>query len=315
MKEFLQHRAYQIVFFNALATAGSLTKAAEILKVSVSHVSKQLHSLEEDLGVQLINRSTRNRSLTAEGKRYAQYSAQIVSLIQEADALVTDTRDEISGHIRLALSRSFATLHIIPALDKLQKKHPLLTIDVSLFDHKVDMLAEEIDLWFTTYEDISEGYVAQRIADTRFLLLASPEYLKIHGAPKHPDELNQYNCVTYHSKSRSCNNWSFARGDEEFSISVSGNYRVNLAEGVRDALTSGKGIGYLASYLLTDELETGKLVQLLPDWRANQKMPAYAVYPKNKHLPARIRTVINFLKESIGNPPYWDKELSKWANF
>ena len=111
MKEFLQHRAYQIVFFNALATAGSLTKAAEILKVSVSHVSKQLHSLEDDLGVQLINRSTRNRTLTAEGKRYAQYSAQIVSLIQEADAFVTDTKDEISGHIRLALSRSFATLH------------------------------------------------------------------------------------------------------------------------------------------------------------------------------------------------------------
>ncbi len=315
MKELLQHRAYQIVVFNALATGGSLTQAAEMLKVSVSHVSKQLHSLEEDLGVQLINRSTRTRTLTEEGKHYAEYCAQIVSLIQEADTLVTDTRDEMSGHIRLGLSRSFATLHIIPALDKLQKKYPQLTIDVSLFDHKVDMLAEEIDLWVTTYEDISEGYVAQRIADTRFLLLASPEYLELHGTPQHPDELTQYNCVTYHSKSRSCNHWSFAKGDEEFSISVSGNYRVNLAEAVRDALIAGKGIGYLASYLLTDELETGKLVQLLPDWRANQKMPAYAVYPRNKHLPARVRTTIQFLKDTIGHPPYWDKALAKWVKF
>ncbi len=312
MKEGLQHRAYQMVVFNALATGGSLTKAAEQLKVSVSHISKQLHALEEELDVQLVNRSTRSLTLTEEGKSYADYCSQIVGLIQDADALVTNTKETISGHIHLALSRSFANLHIMPSLDKLQKKYPQLSIDVSLVDHRVDMLAEGIDLWFTTYENINEGYVAQRVADTRFLLLASPDYIEAHGMPTHPQELTRHNCITYRSKIRSCHQWSFVNGDEEFSIHASGNFRVNLAEAVRDAVISGRGIGYIASYLITDELETGKLVQLMPDWRPNQQMPAYAVYPRHKHLPIRLKTIIDFLKDTIGHPPYWDKALAKW---
>ncbi|WP_394147093.1 LysR family transcriptional regulator [Shewanella atlantica] len=312
MKSGLQHEAYQMVLFNALATTGSLTKAAEKLEVSVSHVSKQLHILEEKLNVQLINRSTRSLALTQEGKEFADYCEQIVGLIQTANTQMTGSRDEISGNVRLALSCSFGTLHVLPALDQLQKQYPSLTTEVSLFDYKVDMLEEQIDLWFTTFEEINAGYVAQRIVDTHFIVLASPDYIREHGAPTHPAELKKHNCVTYHSKNRSYTHWLFAKEGEQLDIQVSGNYRVDKAEAIRDAVLAGRGIGYIASYLLTDELESGKLVPLLPEWKPTQKMPVYAVYPKYQNLPIRLKTIIEFVKQAIGQPPYWDKNLSKW---
>ncbi len=312
MKDGLQHEAYQMVLFNALATTGSLTKAAEKLEVSVSHVSKQLHILEEKLNVQLINRSTRSLALTQEGKDFADYCEQIVGLIHSANTLMTDSRDEVSGNVRLALSCSFGTLHVLPALDALQKKYPSLTTEVSLFDYKVDMLEEEIDLWFTTFEEINAGYVAQRIVDTHFILLASPDYIQEHGTPTHPSDLEGHNCVTYHSKNRSYTHWLFANDEEQLDVQVSGNYRVDKAEAIRDAVLAGRGIGYIASYLLTDELESGKLIPLMPDWKPTQKMPVYAVYPKYQNLPVRLKTIIDFVKQVIGQPPYWDKNLSKW---
>lgn len=315
MKKSIQHEAYQMIFFNALATTGSLTKAAEKLEVSVSHVSKQLHNLEDKLNVQLVNRSTRNLALTQEGKDFARYCEQIVSLIQTANTLMIDSRDEVSGNIRLALSCSFGTMHILPALDEFQKKYPSLTTEVSLFDYKIDMLEEEIDLWFTTYEEINAGYVAQRIVDTHFMLLAAPEYIQVFGKPTHPDDLKKHNCITYHSKNRSYTNWSFAKQNEQLNIQVSGNFRVDKADAIRDAVLAGRGIGYIASYLLTDELELGKLIPLLPSWKPTQQMPVYAVYPKYQNLPIRLKTIIDFVKEAIGQPPYWDKKLSKWAKF
>lgn len=299
MNNDLQHKAYQMVFFNALATSGSLTKAAEKLGVSVSHVSKQITTLEENLNVQLVNRSTRNMALTAEGKEYAEYCGKIVNLIQTANSMMIDSRDELSGNVRLALSCSFGTIHILPALDKLQKLYPSLTIEVSLLDYKIDMLEENIDLWFTTCKEINPSYVAQRIQDSEFILLAAPNYIAEAGKPSHPADLQSHNCVTYHSKNRRYNQWGFSKESEQIEVEVSGNFRVDKAEAVRDAVLAGRGIGYIASYLLTDEIESGKLVPLLTDWTPTLQMPVYAVYPKFQNLPNRLKTIINFIKESI----------------
>ena len=311
MKEGLQHNAYQMVLFNALSSTGSLTKAAEKLEVSVSHISKQLNTLEKRLKIQLINRNTRSLTLTQEGRVFADYCEQMVSLIHGANTQITGARDEISGVVRLALSCSFGNLHVLPALDELQQQYPLLNIEVSLFDYKVDMLEEGIDLWFTTFEEINIGYVAQKIVDTHFMLLASPEYIKKNGAPLQPEDLRQHNCVTYHSKNRSYTHWLFAKNGKHVDVQVSGNYRVDKAEAIRDAVLAGRGIGYIGSYLLTDELDKGVLVPLMPDWKATQKMPVYAAYPRNNNLPIRLKTIIEFVKHAVAQTPYLDKSPQK----
>ncbi|MGR5149500.1 LysR family transcriptional regulator [Photobacterium alginatilyticum] len=298
----MHHRASQMVIFNMLATSGSFTKTAEKLNVSKSYVSKQLNLLEKNLDIKLAQRTTRCLNLTAEGRVFAQYCAEVVNSVQNTNSMMMDVREKVSGKIKLALPRSFGTMHIIPALDELHKKHPLLQFEISLFDHKVDMLEEEIDLWITTHKIIDEEYITQRIADTRFVVAASPEYLVSHEPPHHPNDLLLHNCLIHNDKD--CNNsyWTFIKGGEQLNLNVSGNYSVDFAEAVRDAVIAGRGVGYISTYLLTDELQTGKLIQLLPDWRANRHIPVYAVYSSRKPLPARMSTIVSFLKNHIGHP-------------
>ncbi|WP_019614218.1 LysR family transcriptional regulator [Psychromonas ossibalaenae] len=308
----MQSRANQMLILHTLKMSGSFTKAAEKLCVSTSYVSKQLTLLESELKVQLVQRTTRNLALTDAGIEYAEYCAQLHSTIQNAEVAMMDATAQMSGTIRLALPRSFGTLHVIPVLDKLQEKHPEINFEISLTDRKIDMLDEDIHLWITTYENINEGYIAQRVADGHFVLAASPKYLEKHPTPVHPKDLLNHNCVTYHSNTRDYSHWPFIKNNEKLTVHVSGNYCVDLSEAVRDAVIADHGIGYIATYLLSDELETGRLVQLLPDWKANLELPVYAVYPRKKHLPEKLNAVISFLKESIECPPYWDVSLAPW---
>ncbi|MCE0494738.1 LysR family transcriptional regulator [Vibrio salinus] len=306
-------RASQMYMFHILETTGSFTKAAAKLDVSTSHVSKQLTLLENELGIQLVQRTTRNLILTEEGRKFAAFCTQIFDSVQNAQAQITDDRDHISGTVKLALSRSFGTLHVIPVLDRMQKRYRTLNFEITLYDQKVNMLEEDIDLWITTHESLPDGYVAQRITDTNFVLCAAPDYLEANSVPHHPNDLLNHNCIIYHSKESSFGVWPFRRGPEQVDIHVSGNYRVDLSEAVRDAVIAGRGIGYIATYLLSNEFEEGKLIQLLPDWKPTQELPVYAVYPRRRHLPLRLSTLISSLKEHIGSPSYWDKQLDKWV--
>jgi len=308
----IQHRASQMVIFHTLVTSGSFTQAAAKLKTSTSYVSKQIGALEAELNLLLVQRTTRTLVLTDAGQQFAHYCEQVFEATQNADAIMLDARDDISGTIRLGSSQSFGTLHIIPALEVLQQKYPELRFELSLFDHKADMLEEGLDLWITNHEQLNEGYIAQHLAETNFVVVASPDYLLKHGVPHHPQALAQHNCVIYQSKSRNYDRWSFAKDDLEQTVHVAGNYRVDLAEAVRNAVIAGRGIGYVATYLLSDEFQSGKLIQLLPDWKPLQQMPVYVVYPRRRHLPTKYKVIIECLKSHIGHPPYWDKKLKPW---
>lgn len=311
----IQDRAGQMVVFFTLVQAGSFTAAARQLGVSTSHVSKQLGALEAELNLQLVQRTTRSFNLTEAGQRFVGYCEHVVTAVRDADAIMDDARDEVAGVLRLGLSQSFGTMHVIPAIEQLRRQYPELHVEVSLFDHKANMLEDGIDLWITNHERIPDGYVAQRLADSRFVVVASPDYLINHALPHHPDDLVEHNCLTYRSRERNYCRWSFKKQEEELFVTVAGNYRVDLAEAVRDAAISGWGVAYLASYLLTDEFREGKLIQLLPDWQANQKMPFYAVYPSRKHLPRKISAVIEYFKQHIGEIPYWDSALKPLVKF
>ncbi|NAX19865.1 LysR substrate-binding domain-containing protein [Vibrio sp. V39_P1S14PM300] len=308
----LSERAAQMVIFAALVKHQSFTAAAKSLGVSVSHVSKQLNVLEESLGLKLIQRTTRTFTPTEAGLQFHQHCARLVETINAAQYEMESQRDEVSGLVRLGMSQSFGTLHIIPAMDELRQRYPNLQVEVHLFDYRVDMLEEGLDLWITNNEHLPEGYIAQRLADCQFVVAASPDYLVQHDTPQTPDELAQHNCLIYRSWERDYTSWAFSRAGEELFVKVSGNYSVDLAEAVRDAAVAGWGVGYLATYLLRDEFRSGKLIQLLPDWRASQSMPFYAVYPSRKHMPKKTSAVIEFIRQKIGSPCHWDQNLAAY---
>lgn len=222
----IHDRASQMVIFHTLVEAGSFTAAARTLGVSTSHVSKQLGVLESDLNVKLIQRTTRSLTLTEAGHHFAKYAKQVVDAVSEANDTMALERDDVTGVIRLGLSQSFGTMHIIPAIEKLRQLYPDLQVELSLFDHKADMLADGLDLWITNFEHIPEGYVAQRLAETRFIVTASPKYLIEHPAPNHPSELVSHNCVTYQSRQRDYSCWDFTKEGESLTVKVTGNYRL-----------------------------------------------------------------------------------------
>ncbi|ELH7809440.1 LysR family transcriptional regulator [Vibrio harveyi] len=310
----LSERAAQMVIFSALIKHKNFTAAAKSLGVSVSHVSKQLSQLEASLGIKLVQRTTRSFTPTEAGQTFYHHCEQVVQAVSSATLEMESQRDEVAGLVRLGLSQSFGTLHIIPAIQELREKYPQLQVEVHLFDYKVDMLEEGLDLWITNNEHLPEGYIAQRLADCQFVVAASPDYLLKFDTPTEPNDLSQHNCLIYRSWERDYTSWAFTNREQELNVKVSGNYSVDLAEAVRDAAIAGWGIAYLATYLLGDEFRSGKLIQLLPDWRASQSMPFYAVYPSRQHMPKKISAVIEFIKQKLGSPCHWDQRLAPYIS-
>lgn len=298
-----------MVIFHALIKHQGFTAAARSLGVSVSHISKQVALLEEAMGIKLVQRTTRSLTPTQAGQSFYKYCQQLVGNVKNAQMEMESQRDDVAGVLRIGLSQSFGTLHIIPALDDLRRLYPNLRVEVSLFDYKVDMLEERLDLWITNNEDLPEGYIAQRLADCQFVVAAAPDYLIEHGTPQTPEDLVDHNCLVYRSRAREYTSWAFSKNDDNYCVKVAGNYTVDLAEAVRDAAISGWGVAYLATYLLHDEFRSGKLIQLLPDWSACQTMPFYAVYPSRQHMPKKLSAVIDFFKQVVGSPCYWDTHL------
>ncbi|MBV7296640.1 LysR family transcriptional regulator [Enterovibrio paralichthyis] len=289
----------QMVVLATVAHEQHFTRAAEFLGISKSQVSKQIRYLEERLGVQLVQRNTRSVALTDAGVQYAEYGRQIVQTMMDAEAMVAGFRNEVSGRLKVGIAQSFGNAQITKLLSAFQAKFPALELEVHLFDHRPNLLEDGFDCWLAIHESPPEGMVARKLGDCQFKLVASPEYINEHGEPKHPADLREHNCVTYQSVQRTYDQWSFQRDGSEQSVTVRGSYRINNAPAVLEATKSGVGISYIATYLLSDEIESGKLKVLMRDWKPTMRLPVYAVYPRREYLAPKVRQFVDFLAENI----------------
>ncbi|KJG13511.1 LysR family transcriptional regulator [Photobacterium iliopiscarium] len=294
----------QMVILAAIGHEQNFTRAADRLGISKSQVSKQVRYLEERLGCQLVQRSTRTVALTEIGLQYADYGQQLVDTVNEAEAMVAGYRNEIKGVLRIGIAQSFGNIHITSALAEFQKTNPELELEISLFDHRPNLLEEGFDCWIAIHEHPPEGMVARKLANCEFVVVASPDYIAQHGQPETPSDLRRHNCITYQSRERKYVNWAFSRDGVQQSIRVRGNYRIDNAPAVLDAAVSGLGIAYLSTYLMTNELENNKLIQLLPQWKTTVDLPIYAVYPRRKYLAPKVRCFIDFMAERMAQAPY-----------
>ena len=294
----------QMVILAAIGHEQNFTRAAERLGISKSQVSKQVRYLEERLGCQLVQRSTRTVALTEIGLQYADYGQQLVDTVNEAEAMVAGYRNEIKGVLRIGIAQSFGNIHITSALAEFQKSNPELELEISLFDHRPNLLEEGFDCWIAIHEHPPEGMVARKLANCEFVVVASPDYIARHGQPETPSDLRRHNCITYQSRERKYVNWAFSRDGVQQSIRVRGNYRIDNAPAVLDAAVSGLGIAYLSTYLMTNEIKNNKLIQLLPEWKTTVDLPIYAVYPRRKYLAPKVRCFIDFMADRMAQAPY-----------
>lgn len=283
--------------FTSVIEHGSFTAAAEALGISKPVVSKQVSALEKHLGVQLLNRTTRRLHLTQAGEVFASYSQRIMSEVHEAEQSVLPLQSEPKGKLRISAPESLAMSLLSEVLPQFQQNYPKLELDIRITGRFVDLVEEGIDvaLRVGTLEDSS--LIARRLMPCGFHVCAAPDYLKNHGSPKHPNELNEHNCLIY-SQGQNPDNWFFQ--DEKgkgFNVKVKGNLHSDTGNLLMNAALNGSGILMAPTYMVANALEQGKLEEVLKQYSPG-RTGLYAVYPYSKLVSKKVRAFVDYVVKS-----------------
>ncbi len=292
------------IFLRVVET-GSITKAAEQMNIAKSAVSKRLSLLEQKLGIKLINRTTRKSSITEAGQRYYQRSKLIVDEVDELNSQTSSSKRALEGTINIAVPLSFGLTHLTPALDLFLLQHTDLKLKINFSDQKIDIVEQGVDLAFRIGGLDNSTLQARIIAPIKHVLCASPEYLTLHGEPKTPSDLNKHKVIKYGSTDQSGLKF-LGQDDKEQIVHVEPHILANNGDFLKSLAESSHGITYLPTFIVWQSLVTKTLIPVLQEFKL-PTMHAYVVYPPNRHLPLKVRSLIDFLVNRFGDNPYWDQ--------
>jgi DNA-binding transcriptional LysR family regulator len=274
---------------------GSFTEAARSLRLSRSAVSKAVMELEQELGAQLLNRTTRSATPTENGRAYYERAVAILADLEEADLAVTRMQAEPRGLLRINAPMSFGTLQLGPALAAFMENYPALQIHLTLDDELIDALQEGHDVTLRIGDLASSSLIARRLIGLPRVFCASPAYIARRGAPAHPRELKDHDCLTYGFLATG-NQWKLTGADGEHAITVPWRLCANNAEVLKEAALHGLGIALLPMFIAGSALASGALVPVLRDYQA-PGIALHAIYPPTRHLSSKVRLFIDFLVE------------------
>jgi DNA-binding transcriptional LysR family regulator len=270
-------------------------------------VSRRLAALEARLGARLINRTTRRLALTVEGKRYYEACSRLLAEIQEADAEVSAGQIEPQGALKVALPASFGHQHVAPLVPQFAARFPKVQLALSLSERTVDVMGEAFDVAVRIAELHDSSLAARKLAADRRVVCASPAYLAAHGAPRTPGDLAKHNCLI---TGEFAANWDYKGPDGRAgSVRVQGRYVSDSREALKQWTLAGLGIALKSTWDVYRQLADRSLVALLPGYAFDSGAAIYAVYPHRRLLPAKTRVFIDFLAQSFGPEPYWDRPL------
>jgi DNA-binding transcriptional LysR family regulator len=296
--------------FALVVETGSFSAASERLGISRAAASKYVSRLEAHLGGRLLHRTTRRVNPTESGRAYFERCKEILQHLEEAEGMVSGLSQQPRGNLRMTAPSNFASRHLMPLVSEFMQTYPEIRVEIMCSERRVDLVEEGYDLAIRITRLPDPELIARRLAPLRHVLVASPDYLAKHPAPSSPQELDQHACVVYSHTPNST--WNFTKDGERFSVKVSGSMVTDNPDVILEAAISGMGITYLPSFLASDPVRSGELKLVLPDHEATE-MSLYAVYASRKFLPAKIRVFIDFIKERISDPPYWDHFLKDRA--
>ncbi|HEY3074765.1 MAG TPA: LysR family transcriptional regulator [Burkholderiales bacterium] len=295
----------EMAVFSRVVAAGSLSAAARELGLSPALVSRRLAALESRLGIRLVHRTTRSLNLTVEGSRYYDACNRVLAEIEEADAEVSAGRVEPQGALKVALPASFGHQHVAPLVPQFAARYPKVQLALSLSDRSVNVMDEGFDVAVCIAELQDSSLAARRLAPNRRVVCASPAYLAAHGIPSTPEDLAKHNCLV---TSEFAASWEYKAPDgRSASVRVQGRYACDNWEVLREWALAGLGIALKSTWDVYRQLQEGSLVALLPGYAFHSDVAIYAVYPHRRFLPAKTRVFIEFLAQSFGPEPYWDR--------
>ncbi|CCO47958.1 putative Transcriptional regulator, LysR family [Vibrio nigripulchritudo SOn1] len=289
-----------MVIFSEVVSRGSFTKAAESTGHSTSYISKEINKLEERLKVRLLHRTTRTLSLTPEGEMYFERCQQLIQDVEELEETLSGKNAEPRGTLKISCPITFGLSRIRPILAKYSAQYPEVNLDVDLSDHKVDMIAEGIDVSIrgTSSQLEDSTLISQKILTSDSATFASPDYLKSYGTPKHPSELKDHMAICYRLiKNPSL--WTYWEKDgTKKSVKVKSKLLTNSPQLELEMCKEGLGITRMPKFNLSDEFETGELVELFADYPKVQ-INMYLIYPSRKHMSAKVSSFIEFVKQEL----------------
>lgn len=297
-------------FFIAVAQSGSFTAAAELLDTNTTNVSKAVSALEARLHTRLINRTTRRLALTEAGMRYLERCEKILDDVREADEEAGTAQTLPVGRLKIHTMSAIGNHYVIDAIARYREIHPTVMFDLSLTNRVPDLLEEGFDMSIVLARDLPDsGFVAQRLGITYSILCASPAYVAKRGMPNTPSELCEHECLRIVNTVMPVENWTFEgpEGMETITIPLSP-FHINTADGMTIAIKKGMGIGIQPIASAVDGLRAGTLVRVLPEYRL-EELNLFAIYPSRKFVDAKIKTWVEFLKQSIPQLLASDEEI------
>jgi DNA-binding transcriptional LysR family regulator len=286
----------------AVTEAGSFARAAESLAMTPSGVSRAVARLEARLGIRLFARGPRSVALTEEGRRFHAHVLPLLTSIEEAAAEAADASTAVSGRLRINIDPWFSRTLMAPRLARFLMRHPLLSIEVSVSNHREEMMTgADVAVRFGPTEPSS--LVARKLLETRVLTCAAPNYLKQHGEPLTPQDLVRHEAVLFRDpRTGRPFPWEFHRKGRMLDIPVHGRMSTDDPSTAIAACVSGCGIFQSLELGLGPWLQSGKLVRVLADW-SEERYPLYAYYASRHLPPAKIRAFLEFLQEIVGEDP------------
>ncbi|ESW93316.1 LysR family transcriptional regulator [Mesorhizobium sp. M0761] len=286
--------------FIDVVEAEGFSAAARKIGRSKALLSKYVRELEDELGALLLNRTTRQFSLTEAGHTYYSRASEIVREVDSLADAVRESSGDVRGRIKLSAARTFADAPIGQSLIDFAKQHPDIVLDIHLDDRFVDLVEEGFDLAVRISRLENSSLIARRLGPFSIKLCASPELIAKHGKPTRPQDLANLPCIV-DTNGRSLANWRFrGDGEESVSVNVSGPIEVNSPMAARAAAVSGLGFTILPDFIAAPDLASGLLVSLLDD-RIQSGSGIFAVYPHRRYLPAKVRVFVDFLVQWFRN--------------
>lgn len=304
-------RLGSILAFVRVAELGSFAKAAKLLGISSSAVSKSVARLEDRLELRLFQRTTRSLSLTEEGRLFFQTCNRVLAELDDAEQSLRERASTPSGVLKVQFPAALGRLKILPALGALTRKYPALRIEASFEDRLTDLVDAGLDAVVRIGEPRDSGLMVRRVGTIKYIVCAAPSFIEKHGKPQSPDDLKRFACIrrVQHGEALYAT-WKFAspQNGSLFAREVVGTLSFDSNDAIVDAGLAGDGLVQLHTYMAESYLKSGRLVQVLSEYAADGP-PISVLFPSNRHLTPKVRAFIDFVasiladKETLGHTP------------
>jgi DNA-binding transcriptional LysR family regulator len=291
--------AHDIAIFIRVVDLGSFAAVAKESGLTPSAISKIVSRLEDRLGVKLLQRTTRRLVLSQEGETYSMRGRDILAAIEAAEAEVTAGRGRPRGHIRVNTGTAFAKHHLVGILPEFLKRYPEITVDMSVIDRRIDIVADQIDVAIRVGPLDDTSLVAVPLGEVRRIIVASPSYLRRHGKPRQAQELMAHNCLLLRGFSRLAK-WPMYVDGERRLVPVKGSVTSDSADVLLELAIAGVGVVRLGDFLGRAALSAGHLVPLLESCHDDDPAPLTALLPPGRQDVPRVRAFVEFLHRKLG---------------